>query len=68
MGKIEGRFEQEQTFCHLKVLDRYIFHENILLVQTIAQCFLKENELKNYPFYAKNEMNFLMSYLKIVGI
>lgn len=47
MGKIEGRFEQEQTFCHLKVLDRYIFNENILLVQTIAQCFLKENELKN---------------------
>ena len=36
-------------------MDRYIFGENILFVQAVAQCFLKEKLPKNKPFYAKNE-------------
>lgn len=54
MGNIERRFEQKRTFCHLLVLDGYIFGENILFVQAIAQCVLKGKHLENEPFYAKN--------------
>lgn len=54
MGNIERRFEQKRTFCHLLVLDRNIFGENILFVQSIVQCFLKGKQLENEPFYAKN--------------
>lgn len=50
MRNIERRFEQEQTFRRLLVLDRYIFGEHILFVQVIAQCYLKEKRLKNDPF------------------
>lgn len=50
MGNIERRVEQKRTFCHLKVLDRYIFDESSLVVQAIAQCFL----LQNKPFYLNN--------------
>lgn len=44
----------KNDFCHLLVLDRNIFNENILFAQAIAQCFLKGKQLKNESFYAKN--------------
>lgn len=40
-GKLERRFKQKQNFCQLIVLDRYIFRENVLFAQAIAQFFLK---------------------------
>lgn len=58
MGNIERRFEQEQTFGHLTLLNRYIFDKNMLFVQEIAQCVLKEKLLEHKPFYAKS------SYIK----
>lgn len=54
MGIIERSFEQAQSFCHVLVLNRYIFYENIMFVPAITQYFLKEKLLKNKPFYAKN--------------
>lgn len=53
MGKTERHFEQDQTFCQLKLLNRDVFHENILFVQALTQCFLKDKLLENQPFYAK---------------
>lgn len=53
MGNIERRVERKRTFCHLKVLDRYIFDESSLVVQAIAQCF-QCFLLQNKPFYLNN--------------
>lgn len=50
MENIERHFKQERIFCHLKVLDKYIFAENISFVQAIAHCFLNEKRLENEPF------------------
>ena len=35
-------------------MEKNIFGENILFVQAVAQCFLKEKLLQNKQFYAKN--------------
>lgn len=46
-GKLERRFKQKQNVCQLIVLDRYIFRENVLFAQAIAQFFFKKkNGLK----------------------
>lgn len=54
MGNVERRFEQELIFNKTSVLNRYIFSLNILFVQAIDQCFLKEKLHKNKPFYVEN--------------
>lgn len=54
-------------------MDKYIFNENMLFVEAITQCFLKEkNPIENELFYFKNakwreKVNFVMSYFSIVG-
>lgn len=54
-------------------MDKYIFNENMLFVEGITQCFLKEKKLmENELFYSKNakwreKVNFVMSYFSIAG-
>lgn len=64
MGNIERRFEKERTFCHLQVLDRYIFGENVLVVQAIANVFLKKHCFKTGRFMQNmaGEVIFMMSH------
>lgn len=44
MGNIEQCIEEKQTFNHIEVLDKYIFNENMLFVEAITQCFLREQK------------------------
>lgn len=50
MANIERRFDQQQTFYYLLVLDRYISGENILFVEACAESFLKKKCLKTTHF------------------
>lgn len=43
-----------RTNIFSQVLDRQIFKENILFVQAMARCFMKEKLIKNKPYHAKN--------------
>lgn len=64
MGNIERRFEQERNFCNLQILNRYIFDENMLVIQAIEQCFPKEYCFKTSCFMLKfrGMINFMMSF------
>lgn len=49
MGNIELRMGQELTFCHVQVLERYIFDEKkkyLFFPSAIAQSFLKKKIVK----------------------
>lgn len=35
-------------------IDKVLFNENILFVQAMARCFMKEKLIKNKPYHAKN--------------
>ena len=48
-------------------MEKYIFGENILFVQAVAQCFLKEKLPQNKPFYAKNAKMAGKGQFQIVG-
>lgn len=73
MGNIERHFKQGEYFCHLLVLDRYMFEKNILFVYACTHCFLKEKLLVNKSFYTKNGKMagkdlLMLSYFLIVTI
>lgn len=73
MGNIERHFKQREYFCHLLVLDRYMFEKNILFVYACTHCFLKEKLLVNKSFYTKNGKMagkdlLMLSYFLIVTI
>lgn len=66
MGNIERHFKQGEYFCHLLVLDRYMFEKNILFVYACTHCFLKEKLL--YLRLLKGKDLLMLSYFLIVTI
>lgn len=64
LDNIERRFEQEQE---LFVWDRYIYDENIWIVQVLAHCF-REKRFKTERCILKMREKVNITYFHILGI